>query len=158
MKERKWEKESYEKLKKAVNHYRFLYHVEDKEEISPEALDSLKYELVQIEEKYPALITSDSPSQRVAGEPLPQFKKVAHRVPQWSFNDAFTEGDIREFDARVRRFLKSEGISSAPTYTGELKIDGLKIVLTYEKGLLMTAATRGDGTVGEEVTHNLRTI
>ena len=150
--------ERYEKLKKAVNHYRFLYHVEDKEEISPEALDSLKYELVQIEEKYPALITSDSPSQRVAGEPLPQFKKVAHRVPQWSFNDAFTEGDIREFDARVRRFLKSEGISSAPTYTGELKIDGLKIVLTYEKGLLMTAATRGDGTVGEEVTHNVRTI
>lgn len=147
----------YEKLKEAVNRYRFLYHVHDREEISQEALDSLKHELVRLEEEHPDLVTPDSPSQRVAGKPLPQFKKVRHRVPQWSFNDAFTEADIREFDARVKRFLKGE-VGEMPTYLCELKIDGLKIVLTYEKGFLQTAATRGDGLIGEDVTHNVRTI
>ena len=147
--------ERYEKLKKAIEHHRRLYHVEDREEISPEALDSLKYELVKIEEKYPTLITPDSPSQRIAGEPLKKFRKVRHVVPQWSFNDAFTEEDIRAFDERVKRFL---GKDAKPTYTLELKIDGLKIVFTYEKGRLVTAATRGNGVVGEDVTHNIRTI
>lgn len=151
-------RERYEKLKEAVNRYRYLYHVHDREEISQEALDSLKQELVDIEREHPDLVAPDSPSQRVAGEPLPHFKKVRHEVSQWSFNDAFTEEDIREFDARVKRFLKNEGISEEPTYTGELKIDGLKVVLTYEKGFLQTAATRGDGVVGEDVTHNVRTI
>ena len=147
--------ERYESLKKAINYHRRLYHVEDREEISAEALDSLKYELSNIEGEYPSLITPDSPSQRVAGKPLPEFKKVRHSVPQWSFNDAFTPEDIRAFDERVRRALP-EG--AKPTYTCELKIDGLKIVLTYERGLLQTAATRGDGVVGEDVTQNVRTI
>lgn len=162
----------YTKLKNSVNHYRRQYHVFDKEEISPEALDSLKEELVKLENKYPELISPDSPSQRVAGEPQPQFKKVRHKVAQWSFNDAFTEEDIRAFDTRVRRELSKssprrrderEPNSSANnftelTYTCELKIDGLKVVLEYEKGMLKTAATRGDGAVGEDVTHNVRTI
>ncbi|MBL8158099.1 NAD-dependent DNA ligase LigA [bacterium] len=148
----------YEKLKASINEYRTLYHVYDKEEISPEALDSLKHELSEIESEYPALITPDSPSQRVAGEPLPGFKKVKHTVPQWSLNDAFSEEDIREFDARVKRFLKQQFPDAKPSYMSELKIDGLKVVLTYEKGLLKTAATRGDGEVGEDVTHNVRTI
>lgn len=148
----------YEKLKASINEYRTLYHVYDKEEISPEALDSLKHELVEIEREYPALITPESPSQRVAGEPLPGFKKVKHTVPQWSLNDAFSEEDIREFDARVRRFLAPRFSDAEPSYMSELKIDGLKVVLTYEKGLLKTAATRGDGEVGEDVTHNVRTI
>jgi DNA ligase (NAD+) len=149
----------YEKLKKAINTYRYLFHVENKEEISPEALDSLKAELVSIEGEYPSLITPDSPSQRVAGAPLPKFEKVVHKVPQWSLNDAFDEADIREFDARVRRMLRSEtGKDVAPEYTCELKIDGLHIVLEYQEGKLMVAATRGDGRVGENVTHNIRTI
>lgn len=151
-------RDRYEKLKASINEYRTLYHVYDQEEISPEALDSLKHELSEIEREYPALITSDSPSQRVAGEPLPGFKKVKHTVPQWSLNDAFSEEDIREFDARVKRFLKQQFPDAQPTYMSELKIDGLKVVLTYEKGHLTTAATRGDGEVGEDVTHNVRTI
>lgn len=150
-------KEHYSKLKKTIDYHRHLYHVEDKEEISAAALDSLKHELFKIEEEYPELVTPDSPSQRVAGKPLEKFKKVRHKVKQWSFNDAFTEEDIREFDARVKRFLKGK-IKKDPTYTCELKIDGLKIVLEYEKGLLKTAATRGDGKVGEDVTHNVKTI
>lgn len=146
--------ERYAKLKAAVNKYRTLRHVYDKEEIPIEAEDALKAELAAIEKEHPELIAPDSPTQRVAGAPLPQFKKVRHQVAQWSFNDAFTPEDIREFDARVRRMLGG----STPTYTAELKIDGLKVVLTYEKGLLKTAATRGDGSVGEDVTHNVRTI
>ncbi|MEK7208621.1 MAG: NAD-dependent DNA ligase LigA [Patescibacteria group bacterium] len=161
-------RERVEKLKKTIEHHRYLYHVLDKSDISPEALDSLKRELVALEKQYPELVTSDSPTKRVAGKPLPEFQKVRHKVAQWSFNDAFTEEDIRDFDARVKRFLASPRVTlgdgqrsvlgKAPTYVCELKIDGLKIILEYEKGLLKTAATRGDGTVGEDVTQNVRTI
>lgn len=151
--------ERLEKLKKTIERHRYLYHVLDKEEISQTALDSLKHELSEIESRYPELITPDSPSQRVAGAPLKGFKKVVHKVPQWSFNDAFSEEEIYEFDKRVKRFLKdSLGGEHNPTYTAELKIDGLKVVLDYERGVLKTAATRGDGKVGEDVTHNIRTI
>ncbi len=115
-------------------------------------------ELMGIEAKYPAIIATDSPTQRVAGTPLPGFTKVRHKVAQWSFNDAFTEEDIRAFDARVKRALKPAFGDVAPTYTVELKIDGLKVVLEYEAGMLKTAATRGDGAVGEDVTQNVRTI
>ena len=151
--------ERLEKLKKTIEHHRYLYHVLDKEEISPEALDSLKNELVEIESQYPELITSDSPSQRVAGKPLPEFVKVPHKVSQWSFNDAFSPEDMHDFDKRVRRFLEKTSLkNSVPTYIAELKIDGLKVILEYEKGILKTAATRGDGKVGEDVTANVRTI
>lgn len=146
-------------LRKAIEHHRYLYHVLDKSEISPEALDSLKHELVLIEEAYPDLVTPDSPSQRVAGEPLKEFKKIPHAIPQWSFNDAFSPDDMREFDLRTKRFLKSAlGREVSPMYTCELKIDGLKVVFTYEAGSLKTGATRGDGTIGEDVTSNVRTI
>lgn len=148
--------EAYERaaqLRSAITKYRALQHEKDTSPISPEALDSLKYELAQLEQKYPELVTPDSPTQVVAGAPVPFLKKVRHTVPQWSFNDAFTEDDIRAFDERVR---KMSGV--VPTYDLELKIDGLKIVCTYEKGRLVTAATRGDGLVGEDVTHNIRTI
>jgi DNA ligase (NAD+) len=143
----------YADLVKTINRYRVLYHVYDKEEISQAALDSLKHELSEIEARYPSLVAPDSPSQRVAGKSLPQFKKVRHEVAQWSFNDIFDEGQAREFDARIRKLL-----GERPTYACELKIDGLKVVLTYEKGVLKTAATRGDGDVGEDVTHNVKTI
>lgn len=144
-----------EKLREAIEKYRYEYHVLDKEDIPATALDTLKKELADLEETYPELITSDSPTQRVAGEPLPQFKKVPHKISQWSFNDAFSEEDIIAFDDRVKRFLKT---NKTVDYTCELKIDGLKVILTYEKGKLITAATRGDGKVGEDVTHNVRTI
>jgi DNA ligase (NAD+) len=147
------------KLRETIELHRYNYHVLDKEEISAEALDSLKHELAEIEGEYPELITPDSPSQRVAGKPLPEFSKVRHVVPQWSFNDAFSPEEMHEFDARVKRFMVQEGIANPnPEYTCEHKIDGLKIVLEYKKGRLVRAATRGDGTVGEDVTENVRTI
>lgn len=150
-------RERAEKLRTAINRYRYLYHVEDKEEISADALDALKHELASLEEEYPSLVTADSPTQRVAGKPLPGFKKVRHSVAQWSFNDVFSDQELKAFHERV---LKGVGVQSGGslTYSCELKIDGLKIVLTYEKGKLVTAATRGDGTIGEDVTMNVRTI
>lgn len=141
------------KLRATITKYRALQHEQDVSPLSPEALDSLKYELATLEAQYPELVTPSSPTQVVAGAPLPFLKKVRHAVPQWSFNDAFTEEDIRAFDERVRKVY-----GAPPTYALELKIDGLKIVLTYQKGELVTAATRGDGIMGEEVTHNIRTI
>lgn len=147
------------KLRETIERHRYNYHVLNKLEISEEALDSLKDELKKLEDKYPELITPDSPTQRVAGSPLPQFRKVVHDVAQWSFNDAFTEEDIRDFDERVRKFIRQEtGRDVVPSYVCELKIDGLKIVLTYKNGLLSTGATRGDGKIGEDVTENIKTI
>ncbi len=148
----------YEKLKSSINQYRREYHVYDREVIPESARDSLMKELMGIEEQFPGIISPDSPTQRVAGTPLPGFQKVRHKVAQWSFNDAFTEEDIRAFDARVKRALRPSFGDVEPTYTVELKIDGLKVVLEYERGMLKTAATRGDGSVGEDVTQNVRTI
>src|SRR3989344_7274586 len=124
------------KLREAITKYRELQHTQDKSPISPEALDSLKDELAKIEEAHPELVTPDSPTQIVAGKPLPELLKVRHQVLQWSFNDAFTEEDIRAFDTRVRKMTGEK-----PTYCLELKIDGLKIVYTYKKGVLVSAAT-----------------
>lgn len=152
------------KLRQSIEHHRYNYHVLDKEEISAEALDSLKRELSELENAYPEFVDSNSPSQRIAGEPLKEFEKVPHKVAQWSYNDAFTPDDIRSFDERVKRFIKDAfgevGTSRVPnpTYVCELKIDGLKVVLEYVDGALICAATRGDGKIGENVTQNVRTI
>lgn len=142
------------KLREVIDHHRYLYHVLDRQELSDAALDSLKKELFDLEKTYPDLVTSDSPTQRVAGQALDRFKKVRHEVTQWSFNDAFTPEEMRDFDKRVKKFLDGQ----TPTYTAELKIDGFKIILTYEKGLFRQAATRGDGVIGEDVTANIKTI
>jgi NAD-dependent DNA ligase len=99
--------ERLEKLREAIEKYRYEYHVLDKASISEEALDSLKHELVQIETEYPELITPDSPSQRVAGKPLPEFTKVVHKVPQWSFNDAFSPDEMREFRCPSKAFPRT---------------------------------------------------
>src|SRR3989344_4509841 len=154
-----------QKLRETIDHHRYLTHVLDREEMPEAALDSLKHELVELERRYPELIAPDSPTRRVAGKPLPEFRKVRHKMTQWSFNDAFSQGEMREFDARVKRVLssvKGQGAkvnsSVAPSYTVEHKIDGLKVVLEYEQGYLKTAATRGDGVTGEDVTENVRTI
>ena len=146
-------KERVKKLRETIKRHARLYHTYDQPEISDEAYDALMRELEQFESQYPSLAISDSPTKQVGARVLEKFEKVAHVVPQWSFNDAFDEDDIRAFDERVRRVLKT-----SPEYITELKIDGLKIVLTYENGALETAATRGDGRVGEDVTGNIRTI
>jgi DNA ligase (NAD+) len=146
-----------QKLRELINHHRYQYHVLDIESISPEALDSLKNELVLLEEKYPEYYDANSPTQRVAGKALEKFQKITHKVRQWSFGDAFTEKDIIDFNERVNRFLKQD-LNKKNEYICELKIDGLKVVIEYQNGLLYKAATRGDGVVGEDVTHNIRTI
>ena len=146
--------EKYVKLKKVIEKHRYNYHVLDKLEISEEALDSLKNELVKIEERYPELITSDSPSQRVAGKPLDKFEKIPHKVAQWSFNDAFTEEDIISFDKKLKRIIGDKEIE----YVCELKIDGMHVVLEYEKGNLVMASSRGDGKIGENILMNVKTI
>lgn len=150
--------ERIQKLREVIEYHRYNFHVLNKEEISEAALDSLKKELFDLETQFPKYITPDSPTQRVAGGVLPGFKKITHTVPQWSFHDAFSPEDMKAFDERVKRFLASNDISQNPTYTAELKIDGLKIVLTYKDGLLVTGATRGDGKIGEDVTENIKTI
>ena len=161
MKATKEQKERAAQLRVSIEKYRTLQHEKDESPISPEALDSLKRELSELEESYPELKTADSPTQKVSGGVLPQLKKTPHQVPQWSLNDAFTEEDIRAFDERVRKALEKSDVAESektPRYACELKIDGLHIVLTYEKGLLVRAATRGDGKIGEDVTHAIRTI
>lgn len=151
-------RERARKLQSVISAYRAEYHERDESSISPEALDSLKHELVLLEAKYPSLITLDSPTQKVAGKVLTGLKKVRHEVAQWSLDDAFDEDEIRAFDERVRRGLAKVGSVAVPTYVCELKIDGAHIILTYEKGDLVLAATRGDGVVGENVTHTVSTI
>ncbi len=148
-----------EKLKKSVERHRHLYHTLDKPEISDEAYDSLVKELESLEAAYPELKSADSPTGRVGGEPLKEFVKVRHAVPQWSFDDVFDLNELRKWEERVKNFMRKAGIPGEKLeYCCELKIDGLKVILTYEKGKLIRAATRGDGTVGEDVTHNVRTI
>jgi len=147
------------KLKKTIEHHRRAYHTLDKPEISDEAYDSLIRELEALEAEYPELKTSDSPTQQVGGEPIKEFVKVTHAVRQWSFDDVFDLAELKKWDERVRNFMEKAGISNEKLeYCCELKIDGLKVVLTYEDGNLRQAATRGNGEVGEDVTHNIRTI
>lgn len=143
-----------EKLRAAIDQYRYEFHVLDAPTISEVALDSLKHELAQIEEKYPDLITPDSPSQRVAGKPLPGFSKVKHRQRMMSLADVFSADELAAWDARWRKLRPQ----AKTAYLLDLKLDGLAISLIYRQGRLAQAATRGDGTVGEDVTMNIRTI
>lgn len=130
-----------------------LYYTHDAPEISDSAYDALYRELRTLEEQYPELVEAESVTERVIGDALPELTKVRHEVPQWSFNDAFSEEEICAFDERVAKLS-----GASVDYDLELKIDGLKVVLTYVQGELRTAATRGDGVVGEDITHNVRTI
>jgi DNA ligase (NAD+) len=148
-------KKRIESLRKIINYHRYLYHVLDKQEISDDALDSLKKELFDLEQKFPDLITSDSPTQRIGGEPLKEFKKFKHPVPMLSFNDAFDQKDMEDWEERFEKILA--GAKNGGYYC-ELKIDGLAIELVYENGSLVVGSTRGDGIFGEDVTQNLKTI
>ena len=149
-----------EKLRSQINDLRYRYHVLNDPEITDAMYEGLVSELRKIESEHPELITPDSPTQRVAGKPADEFKKITHTVPQWSFNDAFSEEDLADWQERILNFLEKTpfGRPFDLDYVCELKIDGLHMVLTYEKGLLKTAATRGDGKVGEDVTVNIKTI
>ena len=151
---KKQAKQRIEKLKKVIAHHRYLYHVLNREEISPEVLDSLKHELFKLEQQFPEFITPDSPTQRVAGKPLEEFKKVKHAVPMLSIEDIFSEQELRDWEDYLKRLAPSAKFD----YFSELKIDGFAITLIYQKGLLVCGATRGDGRVGEDVTQNLKTI
>ncbi|MBI4837441.1 MAG: NAD-dependent DNA ligase LigA [Candidatus Portnoybacteria bacterium] len=147
-----------EKLRKEIDRFRYEYHVLDKPEISDEVYDSLMRELRGLEEEYPELKSPDSPSQRIGGKPLEKFEKVRHKHRQWSLDDAFSFEEMRSWEEKVLRMLEKEGVKEKPEYCCEIKIDGLKIILTYEKGLFARGATRGDGAVGEDVTEQIKTI
>ena len=147
-------KERIGKLRKEINYHRYLYHVLDQQEISDAALDSLKHELDRLEQQFPDLTSPDSPSQRVAGKPLPGFKKVRHSLPMLSLNDAFSKEGLYEWEKRIKKLLPSAEFD----YFSEIKVDGFAVSLIYEQGAFTTGATRGDGMIGEDVTQNLKTI
>lgn len=144
-------------LVKELAYHEHRYYVLDDPEISDAAYDRLFRELQDLESKHPEWVSSDSPTQRVGGKPLDDFAKARHRVPMLSLANAMSEAEFREFDARVHRFLDLDS-GRELEYHCELKFDGLSINLTYEDGVLVRAATRGDGEVGEDVTANARTV
>ncbi|HWR45565.1 NAD-dependent DNA ligase LigA [Sporomusa sp.] len=143
-----------EDLRKTIHYHSHRYYVLDNPELSDAEYDRLLRQLIDIETAYPSLITPDSPSQRVGGAPADGFERVAHLTPMLSLGNAFSAGELRSFDARVRSGLDSADVE----YVVELKIDGLAMNLVYEQGRLSRGATRGDGTFGEDVTTNIRTI
>jgi DNA ligase (NAD+) len=144
-----------EELRRQINYHNYKYYVEARPEISDREYDRLVKELEKIEADHPELITPDSPTQRVGGQPIEGFVTVRHRQPMLSIDNTYNADELREFDKRVRKALpKGEPV----TYVVELKIDGVAISLTYERGLFTIGATRGDGEHGDDVTHNLKTI
>ncbi|MEE8234540.1 MAG: NAD-dependent DNA ligase LigA, partial [Gammaproteobacteria bacterium] len=143
-----------EELREKIHQHNYHYHVLDEPTIPDAEYDRLMQELIEIENEYPELITKDSPTQRVGAKPLDSFSEVKHVVPMLSLNNAFDEEEMTAFDHRVREMLEQDQVE----YVGEIKFDGLAVSLLYEGGVLTRAATRGDGTTGEDVTQNARTI
>src|SRR4051812_9221099 len=141
-------------LRKLIDYHNHLYYAEAKPAISDREFDRLLEELRAIEAKHPELVTPDSPTQRVGGAPIEGFHTVTHRAPMLSIDNTYNPDQLREWDRGVRKLLGGEAVA----YVVELKIDGVAISLTYEGGQLAVGATRGDGTRGDDVTHNLRTI
>ncbi|OGE89186.1 MAG: hypothetical protein A2722_00415 [Candidatus Doudnabacteria bacterium RIFCSPHIGHO2_01_FULL_50_11] len=143
-----------EKLRSQIDDLRYRYHVLDDPRVTDEVYDSLTVELRQLESQYPELATPDSPTQRIGGKPLDKFVKARHDVRMLSLNDAFSEEEMREWAARIRKLEPQASWS----YMCELKFDGLATSLLYEDGIFVRGATRGDGLVGEDITQNLKTI
>jgi DNA ligase (NAD+) len=143
-----------ERLRNEIRRHDVLYYVHNAPEISDREYDKLFAELKQLEGDHPELITPDSPTQRVSERPVESFEAVSHAVPMLSIDNTYNEVELREFDKRVRKGLETDDYS----YAVEPKIDGLAISLRYENGHLTRAATRGDGTRGDDVTSNIRTI
>lgn len=144
-----------EKLRDEIRKHDYQYFVLDRPLITDQEYDKLFHELQELEKAHPELITPDSPTQRVGGAPLPFFEKVRHRTPMLSLSNTYSPEEIREFDERVRKFLH---LDRPVTYFCEPKFDGLAIELIYEDGILTSALTRGDGTTGENVVSNVKTI
>lgn len=142
------------KLREAIDRYRYEYHVLDALSISEAALDALKHELYKLEQQFPSLITADSPTQRVAGKALTGFKKVTHTARMLSIEDVFSREEADEWLERIKRLEPRAQFD----FFSEIKMDGLAMSLVYENGAFVQGSTRGDGTVGEDVTANLRTI
>ena len=145
-------KERVEELTKILNDANYNYYVLDNPTITDQEYDKYLRELFEIEEEHPEWIREDSPTQHAGGKIIEGFEKVTHKIPMMSLSDVFSESELIAFDERIRK----EGIN--PQYMCELKIDGLSVSLLYEKGKLVRAATRGDGTTGEDITHNVKTI
>ncbi len=143
-----------EALRQLIDYHDYRYYVLDDPEIPDAEYDRLWRELQALEAAHPELISPESPTQRVGGRPLETFATVAHRVPMLSLDNAMNEGQLRDFDARMRKDLHREQVR----YLAEPKLDGLAISLTYENAILTRAATRGDGHIGEDVTAQVRTI
>ncbi len=147
-------KRQIERLRKLILQHDRKYYVENQPEISDPEYDRLYRALKDLEGKFPKLITPDSPTQRVAGKPLESFSVVRHRVPMQSLDNTYSADELREFDARVKRFLSESSVA----YVVELKFDGVSVSLTYENGRLVQGATRGDGERGDDITANLKVI
>lgn len=141
-------------LRQEIDRYRYEYHVLDQLSISEAALDSLKHELLKLEQTYPDLVTPDSPTQRVAGKAMEGFVKVTHQIPMRSLEDVFSREEAQEWLERIQKLEPTASFD----FFAETKLDGLALSIVYQDGLLVQAATRGDGKVGEDVTHNARTI
>jgi DNA ligase (NAD+) len=148
-------KNQIRELQKTLNDHNYRYHVLDQPSIPDAEYDRLYHELKDLEQQYPETITPDSPTQRIGDKPLDGFEQVTHRLQMLSLDNVFSKEDLEAFDERVHKGL---GVSKAIEYTCEPKLDGVAISLIYEDGLLVTAATRGDGSTGENVTQNVRTI
>src|ERR1700679_3454099 len=146
--------ERAEKLRDSIQHNEHLYHVLDTPEISDAEYDALVRELQQIEREHPELVTPDSPTLRVGGKAREGFQKVAHSSPMLSLDNALTPEELRAFDNRVRELLGG----AEYRYVAELKMDGLSMAARYREGVFTQAITRGDGSIGEDVTENARTI
>lgn len=141
------------KLHELLNQYNYEYHVLDKPSVPDAEYDRVMQELIKLEEQFPELKTPDSPTQRVGGQVLEMFEKVQHEIPMLSLGNAFHEHDLRDFDRRV-----TQAVGEDHAYVCELKIDGLAVSLRYENGLFVQGSTRGDGSTGEDITANLRTV
>ena len=140
-----------EELREAIRKHEYQYYVLDEPLISDSEFDQLMQELLHLEDLYPELVTPDSPSQRVGGEARAGLSTIVHRTPLLSLDNAFSLADLQAFDRRISKVV-------VPSYMAELKIDGVSIALVYDNGMLVSAATRGDGLLGEDVTLNVRTI
>ena len=148
-----------ESLREQIRHHDRLYYVEARPEISDREYDALIEQLRRLEAAHPQLVTPDSPTQRIGDEPVPELESVTHRVPMLSIDNTYSADDLAAWGRRVEKLLHGEGHAPEPIrWVLELKIDGVAVSLTYEQGLLALGATRGNGTVGDDITHNVRTI
>ena len=146
--------EEISKLVSLLNKYSYDYYVEDNPQISDTEYDTLYKQLEKLEENHPEYILENSPTQRVGDRVLDEFEKITHKVPMLSLSNTFSTEDLRDFDARISKLVPDQNVE----YICELKIDGLAISIKYENGKLVSAATRGDGSIGEDVTENIKTI